>query len=45
MSSRWHAMRREEWNDLYRAVPVLRPIDPGPGSSAPRSATAGRAGR
>lgn len=23
-------MRREEWNDLYRAVPVLWPIDPGP---------------
>ena len=23
-------MRREEWKDLYRAVPVLWPIDPGP---------------
>ena len=30
MSSSWHAMRREEWNDLYRGVPVLWPIDPGP---------------
>lgn len=30
MSSSWHATRREEWNDLYRAVPVLWPIDPGP---------------
>ena len=30
MSSSGHAVRREEWNDLYRGVPVLWPIDPGP---------------
>ena len=30
MSSSGHAVEREEWNDLYRAVPVLWPIDPGP---------------
>ncbi len=30
MTSSWHATRREQWNDLYRAVPVLWPIDPGP---------------
>ena len=30
MSSSGHAVAREEWNHLYRADPVLWPIDPGP---------------
>jgi hypothetical protein len=30
VSSRGHAVKREEWNDLFRAVPILWPIDPGP---------------